>query len=124
MRGVVRGRAGMVVAFLLGLVIATAGTATAARLITGKQIKDGTVSSRDLSKAVRAQLTRLGVPGPQGVTVIVAQHSVGALGIGQVTWQAGTGGRAGASDRAVTAWISYGNSLGTCRYVAHALVSG
>ena len=54
MRGVVGGRAGMVVAFLLGLVIATAGTATAARLITGKQIKDGSVAARDLTKSVRA----------------------------------------------------------------------
>ena len=34
----------------------TAGTATAARLITGKQIKDGSITSKDLSKAVREQL--------------------------------------------------------------------
>ena len=67
MRGVMRGRAGMALAFLLGLVIATAGTATAARLITGKQIKDGSVASRDLSKSVRAQLARPGVPGPRGL---------------------------------------------------------
>ncbi|HMS61828.1 MAG TPA: hypothetical protein PKD63_06070 [Solirubrobacteraceae bacterium] len=67
MRGVMRGRAGMVLAFLLGLVIATAGTATAARLITGKQIKDGSVASRDLSKSVRKQIAKAGVPGPRGV---------------------------------------------------------
>lgn len=66
MRGVVRGRAGMVVAFLLGLVIATAGTATAARLITGKQIKDGSVAARDLTKSVRAQIAKTGAAGPRG----------------------------------------------------------
>lgn len=66
MRGVMRGRAGMVLAFVLGLVIATAGTATAGRLITGKQIRDGSVTPRDLSKTVRKQLARPGVPGPRG----------------------------------------------------------
>jgi hypothetical protein len=66
MRGVVRGRAGMAVAFLLGLMIATAGTATAARLITGKQIKDGSVASRDLTKGVRKQIARTAVAGPRG----------------------------------------------------------
>lgn len=66
MRGVVQGRAGIVLAFMLGLVIATAGTATAARLITGKQIKDGSVSTRDLSKAVRAKLAKTGLPGEPG----------------------------------------------------------
>jgi hypothetical protein len=66
MRRVVHGRAGMVVAFMLGLVIATAGTATAARLITGKQIKDGSVTTRDLSKGVRGLLAKSGTPGPAG----------------------------------------------------------
>ena len=50
MRRMLQGRAGMGLAFLLGLLVATAGTATAARLITGKQIKDGTISSKDLSQ--------------------------------------------------------------------------
>ena len=66
MRRMLQGRAGMGLAFLLGLLIATAGTATAAKLITGKQIKDGSISSRDLSKAVRAQLAKAGVSGPKG----------------------------------------------------------
>ena len=35
-------------------------------LITGKQIKDGTVSSKDLSKEVRRQLAKKGATGPQG----------------------------------------------------------
>ncbi len=66
MRGIFRGRAGMALAFALGLLIASAGTATAAKLITGKQIKDGSISSKDLSKAVRAQLRKAGVAGPVG----------------------------------------------------------
>jgi hypothetical protein len=66
MRRILHGRAGMAAAFLLGLLIATAGTATAARLITGKQIKDGSISSKDLSKALRAQLKKPGVPGAAG----------------------------------------------------------
>lgn len=66
MRRVVHGRAGMVVAFMLGLVIATAGTATATRLITGKQIKDGSISTRDLSKGVRGMLAKGAQPGPAG----------------------------------------------------------
>ena len=66
MRRMLQGRAGMGLAFILGLLIATAGTATAAKLISGKQIKDGSISSKDLSKAVRAQLARAGVGGPKG----------------------------------------------------------
>ena len=67
MRRVFEGRCGMALAFVLGLVIATAGTATAARLITGKQIRDGSISAKDLSRAVRAQLRKAGVRGLQGI---------------------------------------------------------
>ena len=67
MRRLTRGRGGMTLAFLLGLVIATAGTAAAAKLITGKQIKDGTISEKDLSKTVRAKLAAPGGSGPQGI---------------------------------------------------------
>lgn len=66
MRRMLQGRAGMGVAFIFGLLIATAGTATAAKLITGKQIKDGSISANDLNKAVRAQLAKAGTPGPTG----------------------------------------------------------
>jgi hypothetical protein len=50
-------------AFIAGMVIASAGTATAAKLITSNDIKDGTIKAKDLSPALRA---RLGVPGPAG----------------------------------------------------------
>jgi hypothetical protein len=68
MRRVLQGRAGLASAFLLGLLIATAATAGAASLITGKQIKNGTITKKDLSKAVRARLSKPGVPGPRGET--------------------------------------------------------
>ena len=50
-------------AFIAGMVIASAGTATAAKFVTSKDIKDGTIKAKDLSPALRA---RLGVPGPAG----------------------------------------------------------
>jgi hypothetical protein len=64
MRRFMRGRAGMVVAFMLGILIAGAGSATAARLISGKQIRDGSITSRDLSKGLRNQLAQ--IKGPAG----------------------------------------------------------
>jgi hypothetical protein len=71
MRRLTSGRGAVVLAFLIGLLIATAGTATAARLITGKQIKDGSISTRDLSKSLQKTLkaaakAKPGAEGPQG----------------------------------------------------------
>ncbi len=66
MRRFLQGRAGVGVAFILGLLVATAGTATAAKLITGKQIKDGSIGAKDLNKAVRARLAKVGAAGPRG----------------------------------------------------------
>jgi len=44
---------------LLALVVALSGTAAAAGvLVTGKQIKDGTIQTVDISKRAQAQLTR------------------------------------------------------------------
>lgn len=53
-------------AFAAGAILASAGTATAARLITGKQIKNGTITERDLSASVRAKLAKVGATGPAG----------------------------------------------------------
>jgi hypothetical protein len=61
-----QGRAGIALAFILGLAIATAGTATAAKLITGKQIQNGSIAMKDLSKDVRAKLGKTGAQGSQG----------------------------------------------------------
>lgn len=55
-----------IVAFILGLAVATATTATATTLISGKNIKDGSISSKDLSSYVRAQLAKAGKAGPAG----------------------------------------------------------
>ena len=70
MRRRLEGRARIVVAFIVGAIVATAATAGAASLITGKQIKDGTISTKDLAKSVRKQLRRpavAGATGPAGV---------------------------------------------------------
>ena len=49
---------------LIALVVAMSGSAVAASLITGKQIKNGTIQRVDLSKKARASLK--GPQGPQG----------------------------------------------------------
>ena len=67
MRKFSTGRGATVLAFVLGLLIATAGTATAAKLITGKQIKDGSIAEKDLAKSLRTKLGKAGTPGPAGV---------------------------------------------------------
>jgi hypothetical protein len=69
-RRLFHGRAGIALPFTLGLVIATAATATAAKLITGKQIKNGSVGLVDLSakakKSLRGARGRRGPQGPAG----------------------------------------------------------
>jgi hypothetical protein len=60
--------ASMIVA-LLALVVAMSGTAAAASLITSKNIKDGTIQTKDLSKRAISSLRPApvaGVPGPAG----------------------------------------------------------
>lgn len=66
MRRLFRGRAGMLLVFVLGLSIATAATAGASSLITGGQVKDGTIGAKDLAKGLRAQIKRAGTSGAQG----------------------------------------------------------
>ena len=50
------------IAFALGAV----GTAGAAKMITGKQIRNGTITAKDLSKGLRAQIAKTGAQGPAG----------------------------------------------------------
>jgi hypothetical protein len=47
-------------------VISASGGAVAATLIGGAQIRDGSISARDLNAAVRKQLARTGARGPAG----------------------------------------------------------
>jgi hypothetical protein len=53
---------------VIALLVAMSGSAVAASLITGEQIKDGSVQSKDLSKSARANLAGVGdgVRGPTG----------------------------------------------------------
>lgn len=60
------GTGALAAAFIAGAVIASAATAGAAGLITGRQIRDGSVGLRDLSPAVRARLAAAGPTGPAG----------------------------------------------------------
>jgi hypothetical protein len=53
---------------LLALVMATTGSAVAASLITSKQIKDGTIQTKDISKQARKALKgKPGAAGAQGL---------------------------------------------------------
>src|SRR3954447_697320 len=57
---------GFVVGLILGGILASAGTAGAARLISGKQISDGSIAARDLSKGLRKRIAAAGAPGRPG----------------------------------------------------------
>jgi hypothetical protein len=59
---------GSMVVAVIALIMAMSGSAVAASLITSKQIKDGTIQTKDISKKARAQLAAKAssVPGPQG----------------------------------------------------------
>lgn len=60
-----RGSPAMVVA-LVAVVLSVSGSAVAAKLITGKQIKNGTITKADLSKALQARLQATAQPGATG----------------------------------------------------------
>src|SRR3977135_3105610 len=55
---------GSMLVALLALVMATTGSAVAASLITSKQIKDGTIQTKDTPKSARPNLK--GQPGAAG----------------------------------------------------------
>lgn len=82
----------LILAFTLGLIVATAGTATAAKLITGNQIKDGTITAKDLSKSLRQKISKTGKPGATG--------PAGATGVAGMTGPAGATGPTGVIDAA------------------------
>lgn len=50
------------------IVVGGVGTAAADKLITGSQIKDGTISAKDLNAAVNNALAKAGTPGKTGAT--------------------------------------------------------
>jgi len=55
----------LLIAIALIAVVATSGSAVAAALVTGKQIKNGTIQLKDIHKKTRAKLK--GGAGPRGV---------------------------------------------------------
>ena len=67
----------MIVA-IVAVIVAASASAVAAVQITGRQIKDGTVQFKDLSKSAREQLRARGGQGPQGPQG--AQGAQGAKG--------------------------------------------
>jgi len=103
------GRAATLLAFAVGLVIATAGTATAAKLITGAQIKDRSIGERDLAAAVVKKLDRKPGTGPAGPSGPAGER--GATG---ATGEKGATGERGAAGDAA---LSY-TALGTFDFVA------
>jgi len=100
----------MALMLVLGVVIASVSTAGAASLITGKQIKDGTIATKDLSKAVRKQLATTGsagVTGPQG-----AQGAPGPAGDNGAPGARGTNGANG-TDGTINGVAAGGDLTGT-----------
>jgi hypothetical protein len=66
-RRLLSGRLALVVAFAAGLAIAGAATAGAkGLLVSGKQIKNGTVAAQDLTPGLRRLIRAPGPRGPQG----------------------------------------------------------
>lgn len=114
MRRLFEGRTATMLAFALGLVIATAGTATAAKLITGKQIKDRSITERDLSASVIAKLDRKPGTGPAGPAGPVGPS--GPAGEKGATGDRGVTGEKGAPGDAA---VSYG-ATGSHDFVAPA----
>lgn len=59
-------RAGAVLGVIVIAVLFAATSATAARLITGAQIRDRSITIRDLAVSARPKAGRRGLPGPAG----------------------------------------------------------
>ncbi len=88
--GVKKGGQPLVVALVVALVAGTTG-AVAGSLITGKDIQNGSVKAKDLSKKVRSKLNQAGSDGTAG-----APGAQGPQGEAGQTGPAGTAGPAGA----------------------------
>jgi Collagen triple helix repeat (20 copies) len=86
-----------VAAFLIGVFLATAGTATAARVITGKEIKNGSITEKDLATALRQKLSVQVIEGPRGEAGATgARGEAGPAGPKGETGPAGAKGSDGA----------------------------
>jgi hypothetical protein len=86
---------------IIAVVMASAGSAVAARLITGKQIKNGTIQLADLSKSARQALQ--GGRGPQG--------TVGPAGAAGAAGQPGAKGDTGDPGRSALSPLRSGETI-------------
>jgi hypothetical protein len=105
---------------VVALAIGIAATAGAAKMLTGKDIKNGTITKKDLAPSVRALL---GVPGPQGPAgpkgdtgATGAQGTAGTAGVAGADGQSGQSGSSapallftnGGLDNASARWMAPG----------------
>jgi hypothetical protein len=60
----------------IAIIIACAGSATAASLITGKQIKNGTIKGEDLSKTLRERLGNVYIAKVGGDGGLISQRGI------------------------------------------------
>src|SRR3954447_4931968 len=91
---------GAMLVALLALVMATTGSAVAASLITSKQIKDGTIQTKDISKKAQKTLKgKAGATGPAGAAG--AAGAAGPAGPAGAQGAKGDKGDAGAPGTAV-----------------------
>jgi hypothetical protein len=102
----------VIVAFVAGVVIATAATGAATKmLITGGQIKDGSITARDLAPALRAQL---GAASSGGATGARGQKGdKGDAGERGVQGEAGTPGATGRDGQAIVAMTTASQAMTT-----------
>lgn len=104
----------------LALFVALGGTSVAeparqyaAKLVTGKQIKNGTVAEADLSKGVRAKLAKTGSAGTAGLAGPAGPvGAVGAVGPAGAAGATGATGPAG-SDASLSGVAAGGALAGT-----------
>jgi hypothetical protein len=70
---------GALVVAVIAIVLAGAGGATAARLVTGKDIKNGTIANADLNKSLRGKVAGAAFAkvGPDGT--LLASRNVGKV---------------------------------------------
>ena len=103
-----------------GLLALAGGTATAAKLVTGQQIKNGTIGTADLSgsakRALRGNAGPQGPAGPAGPSVVgtslVVRSAQVPFGPTEAAKAAIGGGGVSVSDEELAASIPAGDRLG------------